>query len=206
MTALPRLNVAALLPDTRALGPGRRFAIWVQGCCFDCPGCVAPEWIPQRVNQWWPVADLVERIVREPALEGLTLSGGEPFLQAGALAALVRAARALRPGLTVIAYSGWRLEALRGQDDADRRALLGQLDVLIDGLYRQDLNDGRGLRGSANQRVHFLSGVYADQRETFERAPRRVEFHWGEDDSVLLAGLPPRRLTPALAGLLQPTA
>ena len=75
-------NLAAFQSQTRALGPGVRAAIWVQGCQLRCRGCIAPDWIPQTEAQLVPVAHLAERILQIPALQGLTISGGEPMLQA----------------------------------------------------------------------------------------------------------------------------
>ncbi len=101
--------MAAFLPATEALGPGRRFALWVQGCCFNCPGCVAPAWIPQINNQLVSVTSLAEQITQIPGLSGMTLSGGEPMLQAESLSALIDAVHLVKPNFTVICYTGYNL-------------------------------------------------------------------------------------------------
>lgn len=185
------LNVAQICPETSALGPGRRFVVWVQGCPFSCEGCVSPDWIPIRPASAVAVADLARRVIAADGLEGLTISGGEPMLQAAALARLLMTVRAARPGLSAIAFSGFTLERLRAAaaDDPGIDSLLGQLDVLIDGLYVKGLDDGCGLRGSSNQRVHFLTGRYQDLKYEFERGPRRVEMHLLTEE-LLLVGVP----------------
>ncbi len=56
------LNIAEICPATRTLGPGQRFVIWVQGCCFNCCGCISPEWIPQEVANLVEPTMLAQRI------------------------------------------------------------------------------------------------------------------------------------------------
>jgi len=185
------LNIAQFCPETYTLGPGKRSAIWVQGCPFTCPNCVSPDWIPIKPANLITVEQLAMRILSAGDLEGVTLSGGEPMLQAAALASLVRAVRAQRPTLSAICFSGFTLEQLRRKSAAERgiEELLGQLDVLIDGLYVERLNNGRGLRGSSNQRIHFLTPRYQHLREEFEHSPRQVEMQVSPGE-LLMVGVP----------------
>lgn len=200
------INVAALLPVTASLGPGRRFALWVQGCCFDCPGCIAPSWIPNIPNQMLDIDEIAGRILETPGLEGLTVSGGEPFLQAGEISTLIDTLKSVRPNFTVIVYTGFRLDYLEEEADSQRLALLQRVDVLIDGVYRQELNDGLGLRGSSNQRVHFLTDVYAKLSDAFIRAPRQLELHIGDQNEIFMAGIPAKELPDQLSFLRETVA
>lgn len=181
-------------PAVTTLGPGVRFVVWVQGCHRHCPGCVAPESQPMTTGT--PVE--VEALAWEIALsraEGLTLSGGEPFLQAAALAELVRQVQAVRP-MGVIVFTGYRLEELQQMPEAG--PLLAVTDLLVDGPYEREKDDHRGLRGSSNQRLLALTDRYRDQLEALETAPRRQEifYHTGEIHAV---GLPTRSgIYPAL--------
>ena len=197
------LNVAAVCPSTRSLGPGVRSVIWVQGCFFRCPGCIAPGWIPIQPARMVPLDKLVEELLVDPAVTGLTFSGGEPMLQAAGLARFARLARQVRP-LNIICFSGFTLSHLRrvppgpGVDD-----LLEQLDVLIDGPYIEQLNDNRGLRGSSNQQIHF----FTDRLKAHDLAgdPRRAEIriHAGE---AMLVGVPPNRLSEAFHQAIETAA
>lgn len=188
------LNVAAVCPATRSLGPGVRAVVWVQGCFFRCPGCVAPDWIPIRPARMVRLEDLVEELLADPTVTGLTFSGGEPTLQAAGLARLARLARRERD-LDIICFSGFTLAHLRrvppgpGIDD-----LLEQVDVLIDGPYIEQLNDNRGLRGSSNQQIHYLT----DRLKGFDFTgqPRRAEIRIN-DREAMLVGVPPVRLKDA---------
>lgn len=193
------LNIAQVCPGTYALGPGRRFVIWVQGCPFNCKGCVAPDWIPIKPANLVSVRALARQIRGAGELEGITISGGEPMLQAAGLARLLSEVKEDNPGLSVIAFSGFTLAQLREKAVSvpGIRAFLGHLDVLIDGLYIQALNDGRGLRGSANQKIHFLTERYREAEQEFEWGPRKVEFHLLSRE-LLMVGIPSQRALKAL--------
>jgi anaerobic ribonucleoside-triphosphate reductase activating protein len=185
------LNIAQICPATRVLGPGKRFVIWVQGCPFSCAQCVAPDWIPRETNCLTSITELARRITAVQELEGLTLSGGEPMLQAEGLAALLRMVRQTSPQLSAIAFSGFTLAQLRRRADSEPGIgdLLSELDVLIDGLYRAELNDDLGMRGSSNQQVHYLTSRYENRKEEFERRPREIEIHLLRNE-MLMVGVP----------------
>ena len=119
--------------------------------------------------------------------EGLTISGGEPFLQAPALAKLIRQVRRQRD-VGVIVYTGYRYEELPGLPGGED--LLAQIDLLIDGEYIKALDDHRGLRGSSNQRVIPLTDRYRNLAESYCIQPREQEvfFHGAEVHEVGLPG------------------
>ena len=156
------LRIAQVVPATEAEGPGRRFALWFQGCPLRCPGCCNPEFLPFKGGSATPADDLVDQLARTHALtplEGISLLGGEPFAHAAGAAVVARAARDL--GLGVMIYSGFTLAQLRDNPDAGVQALLALTDLLVDGPYLRDLPEsGRRWVGSTNQGVHFLSGRY----------------------------------------------
>ena len=185
------LNVAATCPSTCSLGPGTRAVVWVQGCVFHCPGCIAPDWIPMRPARLISPETLVEELLADPEVSGLTFSGGEPMLQAVGLAQVARLARARR-NINVICFSGFiraQLENIPpGPGVAD---LLEQVDVLIDGPYIARLNNNLGLRGSQNQKIHFLTDrlVGVDLENQFRKAEVILT-----DGQAMMVGVPPRHL------------
>jgi anaerobic ribonucleoside-triphosphate reductase activating protein len=196
------VQVAATCVGTRALGPGLRSVLWVQGCPFHCAGCIAPGWIPQRTARIVHPGDLADELLADPGVTGLTFSGGEPMVQAAALAEVARYARRIR-ALTLICFTGYRLARLRSNPPAPGvPALLDQADVLIDGRYVAALNDDRGLRGSSNQRVHFLSGRLTAARDELESGPRRAEFRFREDTATLV-GVPAQAVAQAFGKVLR---
>ena len=186
---LPDVQVAESCTGTRALGPGLRSAVWVQGCPFRCRGCIAPDWIPQRPVREVRPDDLAAELLADPAVTGLTFSGGEPMAQATALAAVIRAARRKRD-VTLICFTGYRLAELgRRPPDPGVGDLLAETDVLIDGRYVAARNDNHGLRGSDNQRVHMLTDRLAAVYEELAGGPRRTEIRLRER-SAMLVGVP----------------
>jgi anaerobic ribonucleoside-triphosphate reductase activating protein len=153
------LSVAQVVSCTEAEGPGRRFALWFQGCPLRCPGCCNPEMLPFAGGQQLPLGELVFRIdaaKAEHAIEGITLLGGEPLAQAPGAAALAAAVH--ERGLTVMVFSGYTLEEARQLPDPAVPRLLGETDILVDGPYVRELPETRRRWiGSSNQRIHFLS-------------------------------------------------
>ncbi|MBX3231001.1 MAG: radical SAM protein [Labilithrix sp.] len=151
------LHVAQVIEDTEAEGPGRRFAVWVQGCPLRCAECCNPQMLRFEGGVATDPLALAARALAVPGLEGVSLLGGEPFAQAEACAAFARAVRA--GGLGVMIYSGFTLAELQARPDA--RALLDACDLLVDGPYdRARPEPSRRWIGSANQERRFLTERY----------------------------------------------
>jgi anaerobic ribonucleoside-triphosphate reductase activating protein len=181
------LRVATIVDDTEAEGPGRRWALWVQGCSIRCAGCCNPEMFDARGGSEWTVEDLTARIATAAArgVEGITLLGGEPFEQADALARLAKAAKQL--GLTVMVFSGYTLEHLRTREGAGE--LLAEIDLLVDGPYDRERPEpappeGRRWIGSANQVMHYLTPAYNDSDPRMREA-NTIEIRLSRDKLVV---------------------
>ena len=188
------LNIAATCRATRALGPGLRAAVWVQGCPFRCPGCIAPGWVPFQPGRLVEPDVLVDELLAQPGVTGLTFSGGEPMVQAAALARLARLVRA-SCNIDIICFTGFLRRQLETNPPyAGVHELLDQVDVLIDGPYIARLNDNQGLRGSSNQRIHYLTNRLAGC--DLDHLPRSAEIHV-TDGEAMLVGVPPARLETA---------
>ena len=191
------LNVAHYVPGTQRLGPGNRAVIWVQGCHRRCPGCIAPEWLEFKPNRLISPRQLADQILSKPGIiDGLTFSGGEPMEQAAGLALLAQMTRQQRPDLNIICFSGYRHEQLiNSPPNAGVAALLAEIDILVDGTYIKEQNDGIGMRGSRNQRFLHLSPRMQDVR--LEDFPRGVEIQIDET-GISLTGIPPLGMEPVL--------
>ena len=156
------------------LGPGTRYVVWVSGCHRNCPGCIAPDSHDMTMGTPVEAGALAWEILLSGA-NGLTISGGEPFLQAPALAEMVRTVRRRRD-LGIIVYTGFTYEELLRIPQA--RELLEQTDLLIDGPYIRELDDGLSLRGSSNQRIIPLTERYREALEYYGTSRREQEiFH-----------------------------
>jgi anaerobic ribonucleoside-triphosphate reductase activating protein len=189
------LNVAATCVGTRMLGPGLRSVVWVQGCAFRCPGCISPEWLPQEPRRQVSPEALAEELLALPGVDGLTISGGEPMLQARGLTRLVLAMRSRR-AVDVICFSGYRYEVLRNRPPSPFVGLfLEVIDLLVDGPYVAGLNDNHGMRGSSNQR--FITFGPRLRGVDLESLPRRIEYQVS-DGQLMMVGVPPRNIPHAV--------
>ena len=190
------LRVGARVPVTQAEGPGGRFAVWLQGCSLRCPGCCNPHLFETDGGALVPAAVLLAEVATVRGLiEGVTLLGGEPFEQAAALAPFASGVRAL--GLSVLAFSGSRLEELRARRDPGALALLAATDVLVDGRYEATRPETDRLwAGSTNQRFHYLTNRYtsAIERPAPGEALRTVEIRLGPDGRLSQNGWPASHL------------
>jgi anaerobic ribonucleoside-triphosphate reductase activating protein len=179
------------------LGPGTRAGIWTQGCTIGCRGCASRDTWAADPAALIEVDQLVGWLATLTGLQGLTITGGEPFQQPVALAALLRAVRAWareRPEpIDILAYSGYAYGALTRRADASDA--LSLCDAVITGPYIDRLNPGGAWRGSANQRLVVLSDL---GHERFDRAAadgpeptRRLQMS-SDGSQLWLIGIPGR--------------
>ena len=146
------MRIASTVSDSIVDGPGLRFTVFTQGCPHHCPGCHNPETHDVHGGTQRDVEEIAAAMGKNPLTQGLTLSGGEPFLQAADCAVLARAAKNL--GWNVWTYTGYRYEDLLAADRPDWQALLAETDVLVDGPFVEKLKSYDALfRGSTNQRL-----------------------------------------------------
>lgn len=177
------LQVAQIVPCTEAEGPGRRFALWFQGCPLRCPGCCNPEMLLFTGGQAMTLAEVIEQVraARDrDGVEGITLLGGEPLAHAASAAALAR--KVHRLGLSVMVFSGYTLEEAHAMSDVAVQELLADTDILVDGPYVRKLPETqRRWIGSSNQRIHFLTDRYQADDPCWRR-PNTLEIrlHEGE--------------------------
>lgn len=148
------IRIAGMVNDSIVDGPGFRLAVFTQGCPHACPGCHNPETHAFDGGRLESTDKIVETMADNPLLDGLTLTGGDPFCQPEPCAQLAHEAKRL--GLNVWAYSGWTYEQLlkKAEEEPPIRDLLSEIDVLVDGpfLLSQRTLELR-FRGSKNQRL-----------------------------------------------------
>lgn len=177
----------------KTLGPGIRYVIWTQGCIHNCPGCIAEESHSIDSGGYWiEVEEIIEEIRtnKKNGIKGVTISGGEPFLQGKALLSLVKKIEEL--GLDIICYSGYTYEKLLNNVQEYAKDILEHIDILIDGKFEKDKNTGSYLRGSDNQRIIHLKNTYKVYEEKMLNSKsRNVEVKILENNMIFLAGVPP---------------
>ena len=141
--------------DSIVDGPGLRMVIWTQGCIHNCEGCHNPQTHDLNAGFWLDHEQIIEQIKKTKLQKGITLSGGDPFLQAKALIPITAEAKKL--GLDVWAYTGFRWEFLMHPNNPshiEHYELLTYVDTLVDGRFMKEKKSVDLIfRGSSNQRI-----------------------------------------------------
>jgi anaerobic ribonucleoside-triphosphate reductase activating protein len=157
------LRLSGIMWESIVDGPGIRCAVFAQGCPHRCEGCHNPQTHDISGGYESTPEDIIARMVKDPLLRGITLTGGEPFLQPEAMAELARKAKGA--GYDVVAYTGYTLEALVAMNDQYVGDMLKHIDILIDGPFIQaEKRYGLQFRGSANQRIIDVPKYLAGER------------------------------------------
>lgn len=175
------------------LGPGVRAGIWVQGCTIGCHGCASRDtWAPEGGSEV-DVTHLVDwlDVLPEP-LDGITVSGGEPFQQPAALAELLTAVdrwRAGRPApLDVLVFSGHPWSRLAGSPEC--APALARCDAVVAGPFVERRNTGTPLRGSDNQRIVAMTPLGWERYGDPDALPPPRMQVAVDGDTVALIGIP----------------
>ncbi len=200
-----KLNLHSIAYPVTALGPGQRLVLWVSGCSLNCKGCISPELRSSNSGKQIKLDTLIKHILGLSfQLDGISLSGGEPFEQAEALSLLLIALRAARPDWSVLAFSGYSLAFLAArlcrQDRGLKNSndLLAQLDILVDGPYLEHHSGEHPLIASSNQRLHYLSKRGRELRESCDAlSMNHANLAIGNTQTQRLVGIirPPERVT-----------
>lgn len=186
---MPQLHISKFQEKSKVLGPGVRCVVWFHGCSRHCPQCIAKTMNESRDFESLSPDRLAERVLSIAGIEGLTISGGEPFDQD--VQAMYDFLGAIRQNsnLSVMAYSGYLRAELEA--DPEKSRLLQFLDILVDGPYRHEQNDGSLWKGSANQTIHFMTGRYAAMSDGIIHAKGRpLEIQISTDMKLDLTGIP----------------
>ncbi len=157
---MANLNIGKFLMNSEIEGPGTRFVIWFQGCNIGCKGCSNQELLSFEKKMFMPNEFIYEKILQAKEMfdiEGVTLIGGEPFLQPDGLKELVQWCQ--KNNLTVICFTGYIYEKMLEEHEE----ILNNIDILIDGPFiMKQLDKNRRLIGSKNQRVIKITDKYKD--------------------------------------------
>lgn len=146
-------------------GPGIRMVVFAQGCKHRCPGCHNPETHSFDGGTLVTVDSIIDQAKKNPLLDGITFSGGEPFEQAEAFAVLAKEAKKLN--LNIVTYTGYTYEYIVENflNFSGWEALLNETDILVDGRYEEDKrNLLLKFRGSENQRIIDIKRTKSENR------------------------------------------
>lgn len=143
------LRVAGLVKESIVDGPGIRYAVFTQGCSHDCRNCHNPETHDFQGGEELSLDSIVEDILKNPLLDGLTLTGGDPLYQLEASLELLKMVKDL--SLTTVVYTGFTFEEI---SLSPARKIFPYVDLLIDGRFVEDLKTlNMPFIGSSNQRI-----------------------------------------------------
>lgn len=146
------LRVAGIVRESVVDGPGFRYVIFAQGCIHKCNGCHNPD--THDINGGYSVdADnIIREVVSNKYIDGVTFSGGEPFMQVEKFIYIAQAIKKVNKH--IVCYTGYTFEQLINNKNKSNIKLLSLIDILIDGPYIQELKDlSLCYRGSKNQRI-----------------------------------------------------
>lgn len=189
-----RIKIYNLVKSSRVLGEGKRFVIWTQGCLKQCKGCFTPD--AQTINggKEYDIKRIVDMIRDMKDLDGVTISGGEPFLQKSSLLRLINEIKYRISGMSIIVYTGYRYDELISKGDLEVNDILNSIDLLIDGEYIEEMNEDTPLVGSTNQEVIILSDKGVILAESMQKKiQREIEINIDSEFGVSLIGIPPQR-------------
>jgi len=183
MAAEDTLTIAALIPCSAVNGPGKRFVLWLQGCRFHCAQCINPQFKDETQGTKITVEeihDLIKQAQHEYQITGLSLSGGEPLLQADALKGLLIKVKT-NLTLSVFLFTG----CLQSELSETQAEVWNMCDLVASGRYDHTRpgNDQNWL-ASANQQL-VINGPWITN---LEPVPNACEVHIAEDGSVTVTG------------------
>ena len=147
------IKIAGVVKESTVDGPGFRYTVFTQGCPHKCEGCHNPGTHDFNGGKFVSITKLAEDISKNPLLKGVTISGGEPFMQAKKVTTLLKK---LDKRLSVMVYTGFKYEDLleMANEENGYLELLQNTDVLIDGKFVLALkSENAPFRGSTNQRA-----------------------------------------------------
>ena len=180
------LKINRIVKNSKVEGPGNRFVIWVQGCTIRCPFCINKDTWDLNVGKKMKLTELLYEIQTEKNISGITILGGEPFLQPKVLYRLIEKVK--RNKLSVILFTGYDHDFLLANGSYYQKKLLKAADLLIDGAYEENQKDfSRPLVGSKNQNYYFLTKKI--NRQDFFSITNKFEIRLENDGTVRLNGM-----------------
>lgn len=162
-----KLRLAGVLIDSIVDGPGLRSVIFTQGCTHNCKGCHNQHSHDLLGGYLKDIDELVLELSKVKLQRGITISGGEPFLQPQAILELILSIKKLKPNYDIWIYSGFTIEELlntTGGNYEINLEILKNINVLVDGRFIEELKNPNLLfKGSKNQRVIYLQEYFKIQ-------------------------------------------
>lgn len=151
-----KILVSGIIKESCVDGVGIRYAIFSQGCPHKCKGCHNPKshTFSTSLGTWIDIDDIINDMKKNPLLDGISFSGGEPLLQANSFSKLAKKAK--ENNYNVWCWTGYTWEYIVNNFNTHKhwKSLINNLDYLVDGPFILELkNINLIFRGSSNQRI-----------------------------------------------------
>ncbi|MEJ5307837.1 MAG: 4Fe-4S single cluster domain-containing protein [candidate division WOR-3 bacterium] len=184
-----KMRISAFYFPIYNLGPSKRFVLWTQGCDIRCEGCISQHTWDKMGGIEVSVEELIKKMIvsKKSGCEGITISGGEPFLQYGSLLILLKEIK--REYDDILVYTGYRFENIKNEF----KSCLRYISVLIDGKYIKDKKSNLIWRGSNNQKMIILSkkNVIREKYEKYRRKRKNNIFQrFKFENEFIISGIP----------------
>lgn len=200
------MRIARILYPVTVLGPGKRIGIWLAGCSKRCKGCANPELWDGENYPDMNISDLIDavHILYEKAngqVDGITISGGEPFEQVEELLSLVLYLKEMTEDILI--FSGKTREELLKNEISEK--VLEVISVLVDGEYIETKNAGEVLRGSQNQNIYLLNETMAERYKEYQdvNKDKYLVENFRVSDGVIAVGIHKKDFKEALHNILE---
>lgn len=160
MSNITSIRLSGIIEESIVDGPGIRYVVFTQGCQHKCKGCHNPSTHDIHGGYLKKIDEIVKEIRNLAHIDGVTISGGEPFLQAESVANLIGKIKKDSSNLNIIIYTGYEIKYLQEVDNKYINNILNKVDIIIDGKY---IEEERSLEipfvGSKNQKVIPLTNL-----------------------------------------------
>lgn len=172
------MQIDRIIYPIESLGPGKRLVIWTAGCSKHCKDCSNEELWSEDKNKDIDVQEILRILkssLENKEIDGITITGGEPFEQLGELKILLKQISTISNDILV--YTGYTMEELQEKlSNEDMSCIKEYISVLIEGRYINLLNDNTSpLRGSSNQNIIFINESMREQYEIYLNTGRRIQ-------------------------------
>ena len=147
------IRISGVIRESIVDGPGIRYVLFTQGCPHHCKNCHNPDTHSYTGGKLVNIDIIIKDILKNPILQGVTISGGDPFVQANNVAILLNKLKE-KSNLNTIVYTGFEYDYLIKSNNESNGylKLLSSADILIDGKFDENLkNPNLMFRGSSNQ-------------------------------------------------------
>lgn len=188
-----QLKIHSTIKGSYVNGPGKRFVLWTQGCNKNCPNCCNKKLQKKSGGKFVDVQELAYNIINS-GLDGVTISGGEPFNQPKALLELLQLLNESIDKFPngIICFTGYPIWKIRA--NATKKKCLELIDLIIAGRYIEEKRTLTCLAGSKNQRFVFLDrpnrGLALIPLDTVEK-PHTIEVHVDDRSQyMIVTGFP----------------